>query len=156
MCAEEFASFLESTKKAPIEEKLDAFGEIIEKIMTIVLKIPDLVDMSIQDVTSQISNLQNQLGGMNQEISALKARPTTGAAPAASSAPGGPPGGPPPGPGRAPPPPPGPGRAPPPPSGPRSGPAPGPARPASPVSLRGAIMGELKSLFNKRKNTSGG
>ena len=150
MCAEEFASFLESTKKAPIEEKLDAFGEIIEKIMTIVLKIPDLVDISIQDVNSKISDLQNQLNGINQDVSTLKARP---APVAASAAPGSPPG-PPPGPGgpaRAPPPP-GPARAPPPPGGPRPGPAP---RPAQPVSLRGAIMGELKSLFNKRRAQSG-
>ncbi len=152
MCAEEFASFLESTKKAPIEEKLDAFGEIIEKIMTIVLKIPDLVDISIQDVNSKISDLKNQLNGINQDVSTLKARPVTVAA---SSAPGGSPG-PPPGPGgpaRAPPPPPGgPARAPPPPGGPKPGPAP---RPAQPVSLRGAIMGELKSLFNKRRAQSG-
>lgn len=142
MCAEEFASFLDSTKKAPINEKLDAFGEIIEKIMTIVLKIPDLVDISIQDVNSKISNLQNQLNGINQDVSTLKARPVTAAA---SAAPGGPPA-PPPGPG-------GPaGAPPPPPGGPRPGPAP---RPAQPVSLRGAIMGELKSLFNKRKAQSG-
>jgi len=132
MCAEEFASFLESTKKAPIDEKLNAFGDIIEKIMQIVLKIPDLVDITIQDVNSQISNLQSQIGGMNQEITALKARPVAVAGPATSGAPG------------APPPPPGP------------GPKPAPARSASPVSLRGAIMGELKSLFNKRKSASGG
>ncbi|MFW9785355.1 MAG: hypothetical protein ACFFFB_23950, partial [Candidatus Heimdallarchaeota archaeon] len=61
MCAEEFASFLDSTRKAPIEEKLNAFGDIVEKIMQIVLKIPDLVDHSLQDVNSRVSNLQNQL-----------------------------------------------------------------------------------------------
>ena len=33
---------------------------------------------------------------------------------------------------------------------PPPGPKPAPARPANPVSLRGAIMGELKSLFAKR------
>ncbi|KKM54061.1 hypothetical protein LCGC14_1553770, partial [marine sediment metagenome] len=118
---------------------------------TIVLKIPDLVDISIQDVNSKISNLQDQLNGINQDVSTLKARPV---AVAASAAPGGPPG-PPPGPGgpaKAPPPPGGPARAPPP-GGPKPGPAP---RPAQPVSLRGAIMGELKSLFNKRRQASGG
>jgi len=143
MCAEEFASFLESTKKAPMEEKLSAFGEIVEKIMQIVLKIPDLVDNSLQDINSKVSNLQNQLTAVNRDISTLKSRSgagPAGVAPAASGAPEGPPGGPP----RNPPPPPGA-----PPVGPR--PAPGPARPASPVSLRGAIMGELKSLFAKRK-----
>ncbi|MFW9897453.1 MAG: hypothetical protein ACFFD7_16735 [Candidatus Thorarchaeota archaeon] len=146
MCAEEFASFLDSTRKAPMEEKLSAFGDIVEKIMQIVLKIPDLVDQSLQDVNSKVANLQNQLTSINRDISALKS--STGVAPAAvtavSSAPGGPPGGPP----RSPPPPPGA-----PPGGPS--PAPGPARPTNPVSLRGAIMGELKQLFAKRKTQSG-
>ncbi|MFW9896925.1 MAG: hypothetical protein ACFFD7_14055 [Candidatus Thorarchaeota archaeon] len=145
MCAEEFASFLDSTRKAPMEEKLNAFGDIVEKIMQIVLKIPDLVDRSLQDVNSKVANLQNQLTSINRDISALKSN--AGLAPAAaaatvSSAPGGPPGGPP----RSPPPPPG---------APPGGPSPGPARPTSPVSLRGAIMGELKQLFAKRKSQSG-
>jgi len=152
MCAEEFASFLDSTRKAPMEEKLNAFGEIVEKIMQIVLKIPDLVDNSLQGINSNVSNLQNQLNAVNSEISALKTR--SGGAPAVSTpgaaagVPPGPPGppGPPP---RSAPPPPGSG----PPGGPPPGP--GPARPASPVSLRGAIMGELKSLFAKRKSQSG-
>ena len=147
MCAEEFASFLDSTRKAPMEEKLSAFGDIVEKIMQIVLKIPDLVDNSLQDINSKVTNLQNQLTAINRDISSLRsgsAGSPAAAAPAVSSAPGGPPGGPP----RSPPPPPGA-----PPGG--SGPAPGPARPASPVSLRGAIMGELKSLFAKRKGQSG-
>ena len=144
MCAEEFASFLESTKKAPMEEKLSAFGDIVEKIMQIVLKIPDLVDNSLQDINSKVSNLQNQLTAVNRDISTLKSRSGAGpagvapAAPATSGAPGGPP--------RSPPPPPGA-----PPGGPAPGPASGPGRPAQPVSLRGAIMGELKSLFAKRK-----
>ncbi|MBY8992675.1 MAG: hypothetical protein KGD58_18165 [Candidatus Lokiarchaeota archaeon] len=147
MCAEEFASFLDSTRKAPMEEKLSAFGDIVEKIMQIVLKIPDLVDNSIQDVNSKLTNLQNQLTAMNQDITTLRSRPAGSpgiAAPALSSSPGAPPGGPP----RSPPPPPG---APPGGARPAPGPAPGPARPASPVSLRGAIMGELKQLFQKRK-----
>lgn len=143
MCAEEFASFLDSTRKAPMEEKLNAFGEIVEKIMQIVLKIPDLVDHSLQGINSNVSNLQNQINAVNSEISALKSR--SGGAPAVSS-PGAPPGPPGPPPRNAPPPP---GSPPGPPPGP------GPARPASPVSLRGAIMGELKELFSKRRGQSG-
>jgi len=152
MCAEEFASFLDSTRKAPLEEKLNAFGDIIEKIMSIVLRIPDLVDQSLGTVNDKVTNLQNQLNSLNNQMSALRSGvapgtvASTGAASAATLAPGGPPGGPPSGP----PPPPGP------PGSPRGqGPAPGPARPASPVSLRGAIMGELKQLFAKRKGQSG-
>ncbi len=141
MCAEEFASFLDSTRKAPMEEKLTAFGDIIEKIMSIVLRIPDLVDQSIGSVNEKISNLQNQVNSLNSQITSLQ--PGSGAAPGTSApavrAPGGPPGVPPP-----------PGA---PPGGP--GPAPTPSRPASPVSLRGAIMGELKQLFSKRKTQQG-
>ncbi|MFX1571315.1 MAG: hypothetical protein ACFFB0_01065 [Promethearchaeota archaeon] len=151
MCAEEFASFLETTRKAPLEEKLNDFGDIVEKIMQIVLKISDLVDQSLQTVNTRVTNLQNQLTTINNDLTSLKAggpvtsatstvsSPALGAPPGGpplSSPPGGPPGGPPP-----------------PPGGPGSAPAPN--RPASPVSLRGAIMGELKELFAKRKSQSG-
>ena len=153
MCAEEFASFLDSTRKAPLEEKITAFGDIIEKIMSIVLRIPVLVVQSLGVVNDKVTALQNQLNTMNSDITTLKSRPAGPATAAAPRAPGGAPGGP------SPPPPGGsrPGGAPggpppPPPGGSRpGGPAPAPARPASPVSLRGAIMGELKSLFAKRK-----
>lgn len=148
MCAEEFASFLDSTRKAPLEEKLNAFGDIIEKIMSIVLRIPDLVDQSLGSINDKVLNLQNQINALNRQIS-NKSGDTTALAPSATApvaarAPGGPPGGPPSGP----PPPPGP------PGVPR-GPGSTPPRPASPVSLRGAIMGELKQLFAKRKSQSG-
>jgi len=142
MCAEEFASFLDSTRKAPLEEKLNAFGDIIEKIMSIILRIPDLVDQSLGSINEKVSNLQNQINSLNNQIAPGQLRsggaPAT-AGPVATRAPGGPP--------------------PPPPSGPPGGPpgpgpTPGPSRPASPVSLRGAIMGELKSLFARRKGQS--
>jgi hypothetical protein len=153
MCAEEFASFLDSTRKAPMEEKLNAFGDIVEKIMQIVLKIPDLVDNSLQGINSKVTNLQNQLNAVNNDIRSLKSgsgiAPTT-SAPTAASVPGAPPGPPGPPPRNAPPPP---GSPPGPPGGPPGGP--GPARPASPVSLRGAIMGELKELFSRRREQSG-
>ena len=146
MCAEEFASFLDSTRKAPLEEKLNAFGDIIEKIMSIVLRIPDLVDQSLGTVNDKVSNLQNQINSLNNQMSSVRsggspaAAAPGGTAPLTTRAPGGSPGGPPP----------------PPPAGPPGGPrgpgtAPAPSRPASPVSLRGAIMGELKQLFAKRR-----
>jgi len=146
--AEEFNSFLASAKKSPIEEKINAFGDIIEKIMSIVLRIPDLVDNSLNGINQQISSLETRINTMNSDITSLKSRPVS----ASGGALGGPPGPPPPGgaPGGPPgPPPPGgpPGGAPPPPP---PGPKPAPARPASPVSLRGAIMGELKAMFAKR------
>ena len=112
--------------------------------MSIVLRIPDLVDQTLAGINQQLSSLQTRMNTLSNDIGALKTGGMT-ASVGPSSAPGAPP--PPPGPGSlpgAPPPPPGP-------SGPPGGPPPGPSRPASPVSLRGAIMGELKSLFAKRK-----
>ena len=138
--AEEFANFMQETRKAPIEEKLNAFGDIVEKMMMMILRIPDLVDQSLATLNQKISNLESRINNMNNDVAALKTR-GSGATPMVStpstptSAPppsGGPPGGPPP-----------------PPGGPPGGP--GPARPASPISLRGAIMGELKELFSRRK-----
>ncbi len=137
--AEEFANFLQETKKAPLEEKINAFGDIVERMMSVILKIPDLVDQSLATVNQKISSLESRFTTINNEVSSLRTKGVGAssliAAPSSpSNAPppsGGPPGGPPP-----------------PPGGPPGGP---PAvRPASPVSLRGAIMGELKQLFSKR------
>ena len=153
--AEEFNSFLESAKKSPLDEKVNAFGSIIEKIMSIVLRIPDLVDNSLMGINQQISSLESRINTINGEINSIKSRGVAAPAAASLGSPpppppgtsiGGPPGSPPPPPGA--PPPPGPPGSPPPPPG---GPGPAPERPANPVSLRGAIMGELKQLFAKRK-----
>jgi hypothetical protein len=129
-----------------MEEKVNAFGDIVEKIMSIILRIPDLVDQSLAGINQQLSSLQTRMNTLSNDIGALKTRGMTSPVGPSST-----PGAPPPGPGSLPgaPPPPGPSG---PPGGPPGGPAPGPSRPASPVSLRGAIMGELKSLFAKRKS----
>ena len=140
--AEEFANFMQETRKAPLEEKLNTFGDIVEKMMSMILRIPDLVDQSLAVVGQRISTLESRINSINNDISTLRTRGIGAtpviAAPAAPSS--------------APPPPAGPPGGPPPPSGgPPGGPGgPGGPRPASPVSLRGAIMGELKSLFAKR------
>lgn len=131
--ADEFASFIADAKKSPLEEKVNAFGDIVEKIMTIILRIPDLVDQRIGVLQTTINKLTN-------DINAIKARGV------AAPAPGGAPGAAPPPPGGAP------GGPPPPPGGPPGGP-PGPRGPSSPQSLRGAIMGELKELFSKRRSS---
>ena len=154
--AEEFANFMAETKKAPLEEKLNAFGDIVERMMSVILRIPDLVDQSLLTVNQKISTLESRFNTINNEVSALRTKgvgssPVTASpsSPSSASPPsGGPPGSPPPPSGGLR----GPGGPPPPPGGPPGGP--GPARPASPVSLRGAIMGELKQLFSKR-NQSG-
>ena len=76
-----------------MEEKVSAFGDIVEKIMQIILKIPDLFDNSLQDLNSKVTHLQNQLNAINRDISTLKSRSLGGliaAAPAVSNTPGGP------------------------------------------------------------------
>ncbi|MHA1149297.1 MAG: hypothetical protein ACTSR8_13765 [Promethearchaeota archaeon] len=141
--ADEFASFLAEARKAPLEEKLNAFGDIVENIMNIVLKIPDLVDATLGGLNQKVAGIESRLNTMSADLNAIKAR---GGAPGGAQGgppppPGGPPGGPPPPPGGPP------GGPPPPPGGP------GASRPASPATLRGAIMSELKQLFAKRKTS---
>ncbi len=142
--AEEFNTFLAEAKKSPIEEKVNAFGDIVEKIMSIVLRIPDLVDQSLNGLNQKISNVESRINTLNSDLASLKARggvASLGAVgPKAPGTPPPPPGGPPGVP---------PGTPPPPPGGPPGGP--GGGRPASPVSLRGAILGELKQLFAKKQ-----
>ena len=138
--AEEFANFMQETRKAPLEEKLNSFGDIVEKMMFMILKIPDLVEQSLAAINQKISTIETRINTINNDLNEIKrggslstpivASPKTPAS--APPPPSGPPGGPPP-----------------PPGGPPEGP--GAPRPASPVSLRGAIMSELKQLFNKRK-----
>ena len=149
--AEEFANFMQETRKAPLEEKLNAFGDIVERMMSMILRIPDLVDQTLLTINNKISTIESRINTINNDVSSLKTR-GSGAAPVIaapstpSSAPpplGGPPGAVPGGP---------PGGPPPPPGGPPGGP--GPARPANPQSLRGAIMGELKQLFAKRQSNT--
>lgn len=139
--AEDFFQVMNSYAEAPLKERVEGMGEVIEKIMTIVLKIPEMVDVSIQNLLGQIGSINNRLNSIDMKIKSLESRPAGGG----SSVGGVPP--PPPKPGAPPPPP---GRGPPPPPG-----APGAGGPpANPVSLRGSIMGELKSLFAKRRALS--
>jgi hypothetical protein len=150
--AEEFANFMQETRKAPLEEKLNAFGDIVERMMSMLLRIPDLVDQSLSNLNQKISSIESRINAMNNDLASLKTRggvvaPIIAAPSAPVSAPPpsvGPPGGPPPSIGGPP------GSPPPPPGGPPGGP--GAQRPANPQSLRGAIMGELKQLFAKRQS----
>ena len=125
--AEEFANFMQETKKAPLEEKLNAFGDIVERMMSVILKIPDLVDQSLASVNQKITTLESRFNTINNEVSSLRTK-GGGAAPIIAS---------PTTPSSAPPPSGGPPGRPPPPGGPPGGPppgGPGAARPASPVS----------------------
>ncbi|MEJ2277565.1 MAG: hypothetical protein P8Y70_07435, partial [Candidatus Lokiarchaeota archaeon] len=86
-------------KKSPLEEKINTFGAIIEKIMTIVLRIPDLVDTSLEGINQRISNLENKVNSMNNQFNSLQSQ-VTNTSPGAGvrGSTGGPPGSPPPSP----------------------------------------------------------
>ncbi len=139
----DFFAALDTTKDAPIKEKVEKLSQIIENVMTILMEIPVQVDKIIQDLANNVNRIDAKVNALQNELNQIKQR---GVAPAAggTGAGGAPP--PPPPPGGAPPPPP-PGGGPPPPPG-------QPAAPANPMSLRGAIMGELKSLLDRRKSMS--
>ena len=147
----EFFQTMKSMSEAPLKEQVDGLADVIEKIMTITLKIPEMTDMSIQALLTQIEGLSTRITALetlSSRISAIEGKMAnlqSGAVTvgAPSSAPGAPP---PPPPGGGPGAPPG---APPPPPGRAA-----PAAPANPVSLRGSIMDELKSLFSKRRTAS--
>ncbi|MHA1727264.1 MAG: hypothetical protein ACTSWY_00870 [Promethearchaeota archaeon] len=136
--SEEFSNFLDQTREKPIREKVDALSEILEKMMMIIMSIPESVDKVISDLSLRISNIDNRINGIENKIANLKASPTPTVASPSGPSPPLPPG--------APPPPPG--------APSRPGTPPKPARPANPTSLRTSIMGELKDLFKKRKQLS--
>jgi hypothetical protein len=128
--ADEFNAVLNSMREAPIRDQIEGLSEVIEKMMILIMSIPERVD-------AMVSDLNNQINGLNSKITNLESRIASGGtvAPAASAPISGGAG-----PG-APPPPPG-------------APAPRPQAPANPISLRSSIMGELKELFAKRRALS--
>jgi hypothetical protein len=145
--ADEFFNTMSSYSEAPLKERIDGMGDVIEKIMTIVLRIPDLVDTSITALLGQIQSIDGKIGSLEGRFGQLQNKVNTlQVAPAGA---GGAP--PPPGGGAPPPPPPGGGAPPPPPPGGKPG---GGGPPANPMSLRGSIMDELKNLFSKRRSAS--
>ena len=126
--AEEFSNFLDQTREAPLREKVDGLSDIIEKMMMLIMSIPDNVDRLFTNINDKITNIDKKINDLDGKIANLKVAPAASLATNSStpiSSPG------------APPPPPG---AP-----------PTPPRPANPVSLRSSIMGELKELFKKRR-----
>ncbi len=143
--AEEFAGFINASREGPVRDQVATLSEIVENIMQLILKIPDMVDGSLNAFRSQLAQVTTQVGTLSGRIQAIEGRLSGGATIAPA------------GPGMAgpgvPPPPGAPGVPPPPPGAPRP---PGPAAPATdnPVSLRASIMGELKALFAKRKSMS--
>ncbi len=110
--ADEFNAVLDLMREAPIREQVEGLSVVIEKMMMLIMSIPDRVDTMVAELQSQITNLNSKISGLESRI-ASGATVTPGAP--APSPRGGMPG--------APPPPPG-------------APAPRPQAPASPISLR--------------------
>jgi hypothetical protein len=173
--AEEFSKYLERARGEPIEKKVNDFGQIVEKMMQLVLRIPEIVDESLANMNSKMNEIEQKVSNMNNKIENVKKQaisagsgsspgggPSSGGGPSGSSPPaGGPPGSKPPsgGPPGNPPPSGGPPGNPPPSGGPPGSPPPSPGGGGggggNPVSVRGAIMGELKQLFAKKKQGGG-
>ena len=142
--AEDFFSTMASYSEAPLKERVEGLADVTEKMMTIIMKLPDMFDGSLNAMMTKINALESKVSGLEAKIAAGVSMGGGGGSPGAPPSPGGPPrmgGG-------APPPPPSGGAGPPPP------PSAGGGAPAGPVSLRGSIMGELKDLFAKRRKAS--
>ena len=128
--ADEFNMVLNSMREAPLREQVEGLSDVIEKMMMLIMSIPDQVDKMVADLNSQINGLHSKIASLESRIAAgATAAPAPGAPSAGGVGPG------------APPPPP-------------SAPAPRPQAPANPISLRSSIMGELKELFKKRRALS--
>ncbi len=128
--ADEFNAVLNSMREAPIREQVEGLSVVIEKMMMLIMSIPDMVDKQLNQLNQQIVSLQSQVSSLESRIaSGATAAPGAPAPRAGAGMPG------------APPPPPG-------------APAPRPQAPANPISLRSSIMGELKELFKKRRALS--
>jgi len=129
--ADEFNAVLDSMREAPLREQVEGLSEVIEKMMIVIMSIPERVDTIIANLTSQINGLQMKVSNLESRI----ASGATGTPIASSSSSGGisMPGAPPPPPGAL---------------------SLRPEAPANPISLRSSIMGELKELFKKRRALS--
>jgi len=51
-----------------IEEKMNDFLDITEKMMVMILRIPDLVENSLQNIDIRINNIQNQINRLEALI----------------------------------------------------------------------------------------
>ena len=118
--AEEFFSVMKGYSEAPLKERVEGLADVIEKIMTITLKIPEMVDQSLNAIDGRLKAMEGRIVQVESRVAASAGAGF--AVPAVASGPGSSPG--------------------------KGGPPPGP------VSLRGSIMDELKSLFSKRKALS--
>ncbi|MCK4796418.1 MAG: hypothetical protein KAT05_03500, partial [Spirochaetes bacterium] len=62
--AEEFSNFLDQTREAPLREKVDGLSDIIEKMMMLIMSIPDNVDRLFSNITDKITNIDMKINGL--------------------------------------------------------------------------------------------
>ena len=77
--AQEFAGYLNASRKGPIRDRVTTLSEIVENIMQIILKIPDMVDGTINQIRNQISQMNAQITGLQGRIQAVEGRGGNGA-----------------------------------------------------------------------------
>lgn len=115
-------------KRAELEEKVKNFGDVVEKVMSIVLKIPDLVDQSVNNIYTRLEAVDNQITGLENEIKNVQNKNYTSGNANNTT-----------------------------PTLPRPPPGSGikPIQPKPQKSLRGQIMDELKELFQNKQKREG-
>lgn len=66
--AEDFYKFIEKARKEPLEVKIKKFGEIVEKIMHLTLRIPDLFDKNLIEINNRIDKVETDLHNLNNKV----------------------------------------------------------------------------------------
>ncbi|MFX1258928.1 MAG: hypothetical protein ACFFAN_13805 [Promethearchaeota archaeon] len=64
--AEEFNKILKEAKKGTSEEKINALTSIIEDMMHIILKIPDIFDEMMNSLNDKIIDLEQKFNNLNR------------------------------------------------------------------------------------------
>ena len=70
--AEEFSNFLDQTREAPIREKVDGLSEIIEKMMILIMSIPESVDKLISNLNDRINAMDSRIASLDGKIANIK------------------------------------------------------------------------------------
>ncbi len=60
--------------KKKIEERLNVYEENIERMISLILRIPDFVDQSLAIVNKKISTLESRFKTINNELSAIRTK----------------------------------------------------------------------------------
>ncbi len=72
----EFVENLFYVKKTPLEYKVDALGDAFERLVEVVLKIPDSFDVKILKIMETIGNLEDKLNSIENAMLGLKTKKT--------------------------------------------------------------------------------